>query len=86
MGIHEQIKALIDQGETVYSFAAGRVGKIVDVDTNPLFPIVIEHMRGRGRRSATTFRTGDKVKLQERQDYKGEHCWAVVNALEDYHE
>jgi len=40
--INERVKELIDNGESVYSKALGRMGRIIGVNLNSLFPIQIK--------------------------------------------
>lgn len=86
--IHDEIKRLLDNGEIVYSFAAGRVGQIMSVDNHPSgFAIEVcpkgrtynTITRHRHIHGATTFIVGDPVELQKKQDADGKPVWAVVN-------
>lgn len=88
MTIHDEIKALLDRGEIVYSFALGRVGQIMSVDNHPSgFVIEIcpksrthnDITRHRHPHGATTFVVGDDVELQKKQDASGRDIWAVIN-------
>ena len=80
-----QIKELLEDGVTVYSSAAGRVGRVMAVDSNwvSICPYerpwkrVTSHRHTHG---ATTFRLGDKVKLVGHRDQQGHYdYWTVYN-------
>lgn len=60
MTINEQIHEKLKSGAEVYSYALGRVGKVVAVDDHPLFPVQLEVQK---KIYATTFDQGDPVKL-----------------------
>jgi len=61
--INERVKELIDNGESVYSKALGRMGRIIGVNLNSLFPIQIKSKRG--QICVTTFNSGDKVRIDK---------------------
>lgn len=81
MNIHEQIKDLLDKGETVHSYALGRVGKVISVhNASPLgFDVEVCHRylvkSHRHTHGVTTFLRGDPVKL-----IKEKNGYAVLNA------
>lgn len=80
--INQQIKVALNAGHRVYSSAVGRVGEIMSVGKG-LHPVEIcsksrvhneVDKRHRHQHGATTFNTGDKVRLDKRKDH-----YAVVN-------
>lgn len=87
--MHDEIKALLDKGEIVYSFALGRVGQIMSVDNHPSgFQVEIcpkrvndRVSRHRHTHGATTFVIGDPVELVKKHDITGRPIWAVVNKI-----
>lgn len=72
MKVSEQIKNLIEKGQTVFSCAVGRIGQVTDVRQGDVF---IDSVKG--FRAVTTFDQGDKVKVvpSECPDYD----WQVIN-------
>lgn len=76
MNVHEQIKAKLDAGCIVYSFALGRIGEITSVDDNAVAPV---NIKGKRQNGCTTFLTGDPVHLEQRQDIEHKEIWIVVN-------
>lgn len=80
--INETIKELLAAGHRVYSMAVGRVGEVMSVQGKN-HPVTICHQsrprhevdkRHRHIHGATTFNSGDKVKIEKLKDY-----YMVVN-------
>lgn len=80
--INQQIKVALNAGHRVYSMAVGRVGEVMAVGRGGM-PIEICHQsrprkevnkRHRHLHGATTFNSGDTVKLEKMKDY-----YMVVN-------
>ncbi|QAW54957.1 hypothetical protein [Bacillus subtilis] len=76
MNIGLEIKRLLNEGYTVTSLAAGRIGEIISVsDTGHLI-----NFRPRNKKwvGVTTFNIGDKVRIEKRDDH-----YAVINVIEN---
>ncbi|MED2979529.1 hypothetical protein P4284_22980 [Bacillus swezeyi] len=76
MSIGLEIKRLLDEGYTVKSAAAGRVGEITSVsDSGHQI-----YFRPRNKKwvGITTFNIGDKVRIEKRDDH-----YAIVNVIEN---
>ncbi|MBG9882741.1 MULTISPECIES: hypothetical protein [Bacillus] len=76
MSIGLEIKRLLDEGYTVKSAAAGRVGEITSVsDSGHQI-----YFRPRNKKwiGITTFNIGDKVRIEKRDDH-----YEVVNVIEN---
>lgn len=80
--INKQVKQLLKDGHRVYSMALGRMGEVMSVGTGA-HPVEIcsksrprseTDKRHRHIHGATTFNSGDKVKIEKLKDY-----YMVVN-------